>query len=144
MAYINRVERILGTVCFQCCAKPVFPGIPSSITRKDNHPELGEKVNTNGACAGCPVGKIRGDGAPITRGQKDRFFGHLIPGPGCERELTEEMTWKPCEKCAHATVINHHRKKVLTLNDIDYCIANCRLKEIRDGLVEIYMEGVSG
>lgn len=140
MTRIKCIEKVLGTVCFNCCKVPDFPGIPGSLTRMNNHPDLGGKVDVNGACSGCPVAAIRGDGAPISAGQKDKVFGYLVPGPECERNLTPEMTWKPCEKCAHATVVKHNRKNVIALKDLDYCVANCIVKEIRDALNEIQAE----
>lgn len=162
MAYINRVERILGTVCFQCCTKPVFPGIPSSITRKDNHPELGEKVNTsgacactqglscrqhrhpkpgetvsvNGVCADCPVADLRGDGAPISRGEEDPFFHFQIPGADCEQHMDLNKSWLPCIGCQRASYTQKADVLVIDQHDRTFCKTNCPVQEIRNDIEE--------
>lgn len=128
-------DKVLGTVCFECCNPTTF-GLPGTPCRKDNHPKIGGVVEVNGACSGCPVAVIRGDGAPISKGQKDKVFGYLVPGPECEQAPTSNMTWEPCMKCSHATVKKRRDFIDISLNDLEFCVFNCPVKELRDALDE--------
>lgn len=135
MANTTRTEKVLATICFACCKKN-FSGLPGTLTRQNRHPALGGKVDLNGACSGCPVAEIRGDGAPISAGQKDKFFGNLVPGTECDQNLTSEKTWLPCEVCGHATVSEEGGNQVVSLNDLEFCCLHCPVKEIRDCIEE--------
>lgn len=126
----NKTKRILGTICFSCCEPPKFPWTENMSVRKGKHPKLGEKVELNGACEGCPIAAIRGDGAPISKGQPG-FFG-LVPGLDCQDNLDSLDTWYPCVECERATVADDE----IRLNDLEYCSLNCPAKEIRDCLEE--------
>lgn len=126
----NKTKRILGTICFSCCEPPKFPWMENMSVRKGKHPKLGEKVESNGACEGCPIAAIRGDGAPISKGEKG-LFG-LEPGKGCQKRLSSIDTWYPCLECKHATVSGDE----VSLNDLEWCIGHCQAKFIRDCLEE--------
>lgn len=128
-------EKILATVCFECCHSSAS-GLPGMFPRKDKHPQLGGVVEANGACSGCPVAELRGDGAPISKGQKDNFFGFLIPGPECEPYPTPEMIWEPCLKCSHATAVQKRDVIDISMNDLEFCVQNCPVKGLRDSLEE--------
>lgn len=141
---MEKYEKVLATVCFNCCKKSAFGGLHGSMVRQNRHPELGGHVELKGACTDCPIAVIRGDGAPISEGQKDKCFGFLVPGPDCEQKLTPAMTWLPCRKCAHATVVKQRHNEATVLKNLDFCIENCPLKEIRDCLDERYAEAGLG
>lgn len=140
MANTTRIEKVLGTICFTCCKKS-FSGLPGTQARQNRHPELGSRVELNGACSGCPVAEIRGDGAPISAGQRDKFFGNLIPGKECDQKLTSTKAWLPCEVCGHATVFKKNGNKVISLKDPEFCCLHCAVKEIRDCIEEAEAAG---
>lgn len=138
MAKRKTVKRILATVCFECCNTSSAPW-SGLITRSNGrHPKLGEKVDLKWKCKGCPIGVMRGDGAPISKGNPDPVFtGQLIPGDDCIGgrdgvKLCSEDFWRPCEKCEHAEILDGY----ITLKDLNYCLANCPAKEILDALQE--------
>ena len=133
------LNRILATVCFECCntAQPfAYAGL--QCRPKGQHSELGSKVDLNGKCAGCPVGVLRGDGAPVSKGMPSSIFrGQLIPGEDCITgedgvQLNSLDLWKPCSKCSHATV----EGAVITVNDLHFCTKYCPAREMLDILQE--------
>lgn len=139
MAKRKTTKRILGTVCFECCN--TTPGIPWTGLRtrpSGQHPKLGEKVDLNGECKSCPIGVIRGNGAPISKGQPDKVFTmQLVPEDDCIGgndgvRLRSEDFWRPCEKCENAEILDGY----ITLKDLNYCLANCPAREIFDSLQE--------
>lgn len=131
----EKVKKILGTICFECCKPQPLPNMDGWFCRGKKHPKFGGTVELNGACHGCPIAAIRGDGAPISKGQPG-LFG-LIPGPDCQDDMDSLDTWYPCVECEHATVSGDE----IRLNDLEYCCLNCPAKEIRDCLEEREAEG---
>lgn len=126
----KRTNKILNTLCFECCKPQPFPSMTGMACCGTNHPNIGEKVDKNGKCLGCPISDIRGDGAPISKGQPG-FFG-LVPGPDCQDNIDSLDTWYPCVECEHATMSGDE----IRLDDLEYCCRNCPAKEIRDCLEE--------
>lgn len=137
MANRKTLKRILATVCFECCHTDHNTGGLGLICRTGgNHPALGEKVELDGKCKGCPVAVLRGDGAPISNGKPSSVFANqLVPGDTCVGEsnwLTASDLTHPCRKCKRATVT----ESGVRLNDLAYCAVNCPAWEIRGYLLE--------
>lgn len=139
MANKNSLKRIMATVCFECCHTDFRTGGTRKVSRRPGqHPELGEQVELEGRCKGCPIGALRGDGAPISKGQESAVFkGQLVPGKECvTAPLTVEDLWRPCEKCPHAEM----KGDTLKLKDLFYCLSQCPARELLDSVSEACAE----
>lgn len=100
MIYMEKDE-ILAIVCYACCADTIH------ARGYHQHPELGGYVELEGACAGCPVATLRGDGAPIPK--------------GWVKILKPDMFYGLCEGCSHYP----------ERNSSSLCLLRCPLTEKR-------------
>lgn len=131
------LEKVLATICFECCHTDHKTGGLGLLCRPDgNHPKLGETVDINGKCNGCPIAVLRGDNAPISNGKQSAIFkNQLVPGDDCVSTTNWLTTYDlslPCRKCERATVMENG----VRLNDATYCAFNCPAWEIQGILSE--------
>lgn len=121
-------EKVLGSICFYCTQ--------GLSCRQHRHPKPGETVSVNGVCADCPVADLRGDGAPISRGEKDPFFHFQIPGADCEQHMDLNKSWLPCIGCQRASYTQKADVLVIDQHDRTFCKTNCPVQEIRNDIEE--------
>lgn len=143
MAGKKTLKKILATVCFECCHNDHNTGGLGLLCRPNgNHPALGEKVELDGRCKGCPVAVLRGDGAPINSGKPSSVFtNQLVPGKGCVAEtdwLTANDLSKACRQCEYAAKTGH----LASWQELAHCALSCPVWEIRDALQDGDAEAV--
>lgn len=90
MANKKVFNRVVETLCFECCCGGYNIGEGFSCRPAGEHSEPGGRVELNGRCQGCPIGALRGDGAPICKGRPSPYCAdQLIP---VKNSLTAALT----------------------------------------------------